>query len=201
MTTASETAEAETAPSAPTWRHLIGEVLARRESPRGGGYLAAMRAAAIPATEVNALGYTERYLSTLRTDQRTGARRAAGICATAVGARQPQRGENGSRTYRPIGASLRDLYVKVNGSAPSSLDSSGNQVNNAMLMQINSLPMLDLETAAATFGLLIDRCSAHHISVDYYDLAYTLINWGNGISPASQQTRAKVLTGFYTNHR
>lgn len=199
--TSIDIAPADTPTPAPDWRGLIAEVLARRDSTHSGGYRSAMAAARIPATEVNALAYTERFLSALNRDQKIGARRAAGICAATSGAHQPRPDETGKHPYLPIGQSLRNLYIAVNGTNPASLDGKGNVVHNALLAQVNSLPMLDVELAAATFGLLIDRCAAKHINVNYFDLARTLIHWGNGITLQSRDTRSAVLTAFYTPSR
>lgn len=188
-------AEIETAPD---WRRLISLAVTRRTQSRYAGYTAALRGAAVSATERNAFAHTEPYLSSLNQRQRVGARRAAGICAASPGAHQPSRKGDGKSPYRPIGQSLRDLYVVVNKADPSTLDGNG-VVNNAMLMQINSLPMLDVEQAAAVFGLLVSRCSDHGITVDYFDMARTLIDWGNAISTKSQQSRSRVLTDFYSS--
>lgn len=191
------TAQAEI-DTAPDWRTLIGLAVTRRTQSRYAGYTAALRGAAVSATEKNAYAHTEPYLSSLTQRQRVGARRAAGICAASPGAHQPARKEDGRSPYRPLGHSLRDLYMAVNKTAPSTLDGNG-IVNNAMLMQINSLPMLDVEQAAAVFGLLVTRCSNNGITVDHFDVARTLIDWGNGISTNSQKTRSQVLTAFYSN--
>lgn len=180
------------------WEDLIGAVLTQRDATRGGAFTAAIRAALTPATENQALGYTEAFLADLRPVQKIGARRAAAICAANPHARQPAH-PDGKRPYRPVGHSLRDLYMSENNNrAPATLDNTGATVQNALLMQINSLPMLDVESAANVLSLLISRCNQKNITVDYYRLARTLIGWGNGITPASQQTRSQVLTDFYT---
>ena len=70
-----------------------------------------------------------------------------------------------------------------------------------MLMQINSLPMLDVEQAANVFGLLIGRCSDNGVTVNFYDVAATLIDWGSGSTQSSQKTRSQILTAFYTPTR
>ena len=177
----------------PDYKMLITEVIARRNDPRSNAWAAAVRTALTSATEMNALGYTERYLVDMSPKQRIGGRRAAAICASNTGAPQ-----SGGGFYMPIGRSLRNVYKSTNGTDPSVLDSGGHVSNNAMLMQINSLPMLDVEQAANVFGLLIGRCADKGVAVNYYDLAKTLIYWGTGATPNSQKTRANVLTAFYT---
>lgn len=180
----------------PDYRRLISEVISRRNDPRSNAWTSAVRTALTSATEMNALGYTERYLADLSPRQRTGGRRAAAICASNAGA-PPASGD----FYLPIGRSLRNLYKALNGADPSILDSGGHVSNNAMLMQVNSLPLLDVEQAANVFGLLIGRCADKGIAVNYYDLAATLIFWGTGATPQSQRTRSAVLTAFYTPTR
>lgn len=180
-----ETVETTDAPKVLDWKGLIREVLAKRDNPVFAGQTSAFRTGISPASEIFAFGHTEKYLAYLKREKRPAARRAAAICAFSKGANQPKLNKDGKYPYRPIGHSLRDLKDKGGGGG------------NAITMQVNSLPLLDMESAAVVFGLLVKRCAAEKITVNYFDLARTLINWGNGISPESRETRSDVVAAFY----
>lgn len=165
---------------------FIGEILHKREKPAFAGWTAGIRAALTLSTESQAYPYTEAHLTDVPKNQRVGLRRAAGITAATRGC--PQAKDN-----RRVGTTLRQLYVALNSEPPEK-----SKTQNATLSQINSLPLLDVEQAAATLALLIQRCEQHKIQVNYFDLAQTLQYWGNSISKASQRTRRTVLQDFYT---
>lgn len=173
------------------WKSLIGRVLALRDDPRNAGTIAGFRAGISPSSETFAMGYTDRFLSDLSLTQRSAARRAAAICASNPRVRQPENQAGEKAAYRPLGHSLRDLVKRESNGYPSP------ESPNAITMQVNSLPLVDAETAATIFGLLVSRCAEHNIAVDYYDLTKTLIYWGNGISQSSLRARRSVITAFY----
>ena len=168
-----------------TWKGLIKEALRVRDESNLAGHTSALRAAISPASETFAFAYTEKYLSRLKPVQRAAARRAAAICASSKGAKQPDKQADGKPTFKPIGRSIGDLKNRSGGAGDS------------IASQINSLPLLDMESAATVLGLLIQRCAAKGITVDYFDLARTLINWGNGINEKSRNTRGNVVAAFH----
>lgn len=169
---------------------LIGYTLRVRSSTTRGAPAdaAALRAGLSPATETYALSRTELYLTGLPLAARIGARRAAGICAAATNA--PQTGD--TKQHWKVGDSIRALYDRENPGRDISKDPG-----YGIVQSVSALPMLDVEAAAATMAMLIQRCSHRGIAVNYYDLARTLSYWGNGISPRSVQTRQRVVSSFY----
>lgn len=165
---------------------LIATLLAKRDNPQHAGYRNAVRAAISPASEHFAYAYTERYLPNwMDADAKTGARRAAAICASA-GATQYD------AKYRGLGHSLRDLTKSATGSYPGDSNAS-----HAIVAQISSLPMLDVENAATVIGLLVKRCAGAGITVNHYSLMRTLSTWGDGITDQSLATRSKLIADFY----
>lgn len=163
---------------------LISHTLALRAQDRAGE-LAALRFGLIQATELRARQYTDRFLESENDLGASGWRRAAAICAASTGSAQAAPG-----SILPVGGSLRLLYHKENP-APA--------INpaNAIVTQVNSLPLLDLENAARILALLIGRCSSHHIPVDFYDLGRTLSRWGGGATAKSQYVRQRHISDFY----
>lgn len=173
-------------PSARTPNDLITVILHRRQDPAFAAQLAAIRSALTSATEVYALGHTEPYLAGLPRVAATGARRAAAITAVAQDTLQAS-----PNTYLPLGASLRRLYAVDNpGKDPVTHVS-------AFTQQVNSLPLLDVESAAAVLSLLVQRCGSAQVPMNFYDLLATLMWWGNGIGSHSRDTRANVVARFY----
>lgn len=165
---------------------LITRTLHVRTGQKNAGEAAALRQGIISATEIYARPYTDVYLAGEDEKSATGWRRGAAICATATGAMQPRR----ESPRIAVGASLRRLFDQENpGRQPTA--------SNTIVAQINSLPMLDLENAAATLALLIGRCSAHGIPVDFYRLGQTLSRWGRGTTRASRAVRNNIVSDFY----
>jgi len=155
---------------------LIAEVLARRGDPGSAGWCASVRRAITPATEVAAYGYTERHLLDLTGWQaKVGARRAAAICASAPDVPCAK----GS-----LGANLAQLQRRA---TEGSVDS-----------KVNILPMLDIESAAGLLAGLVRQCAQHAIAVNFYALADTLARWGEGLSPASQHVRQRIVADYYS---
>lgn len=194
-------------PTGKDWRSMISRILYCREwnqnstkDNRFSGYIASLRMAVTPATEVNAYAYTEAYLGSLSSEsQRVGARRAAGICAATprvAAAQGSTDGEPDSHAPR-LGASLRQLYRHETDQWPATFESDGTPRQNALLNQVNSLPLLNVEQAAALLFALIKRCEDANVRVDFHDLARTLIYWGNGMSESSRQQRQRILRDFY----
>lgn len=165
-------AETQASPGA----SLISEVLARRERRGDAGWVASVRRGIAPASEIAAFGATERHFAGITNEvSRTALRRSAAICASATGAPQTSK--------LRLGQSLARLDQKL---GRGSIDS-----------RVNTLPLLDLESAATALSGLVGRCSQNGIPVNFYDLAYVLARWGNGISPASRAVRARVLQDYY----
>lgn len=165
---------------------------ANREDPSRphAGWLAAVRAGLVSATDTQALPATVAYIQHLQGEQqRVGARRAAAIRAVQKPTKDFEPTE--TEKWRALGKSFSLLYRAEYGRYPR--DDS----HEAMAAQINALPLMDVESAAVVLNQLIGRCAGHGISVDFRDLSATLVFWGNGISPASRRTRDRVVLVFY----
>lgn len=168
---------------------LIARTLAARANPRMAGETAAIRQGLLLATEIHARPYTDLYLTGEHEKAAAGWRRGAAICAASPGVRQPGPGKR-----VPLGASLRMLYDKGNPGRPP-------QPGNAIVAQVNSLPMLDLDNAAITLALLVNRCSIHGIPVDFHGLGRVLSRWGRGTRSRSRAVRNQIINDFYMYDR
>lgn len=176
-----------TSVTAPTWADLVGLALRARHDAALAGQAAALRLGAHPATEVSAYAHTEPYLTALPRAQRVGARRAAAICAKHPGAAQPPR----ESAFMPLGRSFARLHQAVHHGPPGA-DAT------AISRQVDALAMLDVEAAAQAIDLLVGRCAAAHVAVNFFDLTSALVRWGNGITSASREARARIVTDFYS---
>lgn len=169
-----------------TPNELISVILNRRDNRAFAGQMAAIRSGMTPATELSALGHTEAYFAGLPKAAATGARRAAAITATARDTRQSP-----PDIYLPVGESLRRLHAAENPGKDPVMHVS------AITQQVNSLPLLDVESAATVLSLLVQRCGPARVPMNFYDLLTTLMWWGNGIDSRSKNTRANVVARFY----
>lgn len=164
---------------------LITRTLTVRTGQRTAGEAAALRHGLLAATEAHARAYTDIFLAGESERSATGWRRAAAICASATGA--PQTGRD---NRIPLGASLRALFNRENpGRTP--------HADNAIVAQVNALPMFDVENAAATLALLTGRCANHAIPIDFYALGHVLSRWGRGTNSRSRAIRNQIVSDFY----
>lgn len=170
-----------------TWRSLVGRTLAERDRP--SHRIAALRQGVHAATELGAMPYTEAYFGRLAPRQRAGARRGVAICAKHTGTRQVDR--EGPRLG--LGSSLRLLHRDATGAWPGHSESR-NQIES----QVASLTYLDLESTASVLDGLVGRCGEAGVVVDFFDVTRTLVDWGDGATPESRVTRARVITHFYS---
>lgn len=166
-----------TQPPATPGQDLISEVLSRRRrsDPSATAWCASVRRAITGTTEIAAYGYTERHLGDLHTDlAKAGVRRAAGICAST-----PDVPQQAGRLGHQLAALRRHATATVD-------------------TRVNVLPLLDLENAAGTLYGLIQQCNGRGLGINFYDLATILGRWGNGLSPASQQVRRRIVADYYS---
>lgn len=171
---------------------LVTRALRIRANDRQRGVRAAMAAALVPTTEAYAFAYTEDLASQAgNTQAQAAARRVAGMIATHKETRLAE--AKGST----IGGAIRALHHKSHGYWPGDLD-NGTPKQNAIIAEVNALPLLPMEQAAQTLALFVGRCGTAGVPVNFYDLAHTLTRWGNGISPVSVAVRRKVVSQFYT---
>ena len=94
-----------------------------------------------------------------------------------------------------LGQALHKLYQRLNEGRSPNGESSGSVVN-----RIQTLPMLDFERAAEAIDSLIEYLASEQIGVDFYDVAKTLLRWGNGISEESRYIRNRIIRDFYRQH-
>lgn len=195
--------------SDPTWLvRVVQERLEQNRAPGGNrpwsGFLAGVRPGLTPSGDLWAHQVTARFTAGLREPQAQGARRAAAIRAINkdVQAFRPYETENGRKvSWLSVGASLSNLYRAENGSFPGATE-SGDQI----IAQVGMLPLLDLDEVALILHGLIGRCagaviavegSRSPVSVDFTSLAWTLANWGDGVSGPSVKNRTRLVSDFY----
>lgn len=161
---------------------LINQVLTWR-SKGARAELAGVRRAISPASEASALAFTDPLLGRMSATQRTGARRAAAICA--LNPKVPAiRSEPGKYPPR-LGHNLRRLHDRLSRGGGNGIESD-----------VAVLAMLDQESAAVVLSQLVGRCIG--VPVNFHDLAATLAYWGNGIDERSRQTRQRIIHDFYS---
>ena len=165
---------------------LIARALRVRNDQKAAGEAAALRHGLLPATEMFARPYTDVYLVGESRSSAAGWRRAAAICASSPAVQQSTEG-----AWVPLGASLRQLHDRENPGLVS--PSSG----NAIVAQVNSLAMLDMDHSSQTLALLVGRCGRHGIPVDFYALGRSLSRWGRGTNSRSRAVRNQIVSDFY----
>lgn len=177
-----------------TWQGLLAITVKSRHDPAWAARTANLRLGAHPATEPAARALTDRYLTGLSDTQRPGARRAVALCAKHPNVHQVAKG-----TRMPFGASLAALHAAEFGYAPGA-HPDGPARPNTITGSVDPLPMLDLDPAVAIIDILLERAARTRTPVNFFDLAATLIGWGNGISADSHTARTRILTDFYARH-
>lgn len=141
------------------------------------GWLADLRYGISLNGESRAIRSAGPFLGGLRTDkERSGAIRAAAIRAVHKDATSSDR--------LSLGASFARLAAASGGSS--------------IERQVGTLPLLDLETAAATFDSLVGRCAKAGIPINFPSLASTLVHWGSGATTRSQQVRNRIVLDFHS---
>ncbi|MFC6154798.1 type I-E CRISPR-associated protein Cse2/CasB [Nocardioides yefusunii] len=178
MTIAAGTGEPQ--PVTPT-QALMQETLRRLAANRVpgsnlySGWLADLRHGITRTGESRAVVPAGPYLGGLSPRERSGALRAAAIRASNKDVRNAK--------GRALGVSFASLSRAVGGSSVE--------------RQVATLPLLDLESAAAALDGLVDRCSSAGVAVDFAALARTLVHWGTGATPRSQEIRNQIVLDFH----
>lgn len=141
------------------------------------GWLADLRYGISRNGEMRAVRSAGPFLGGLSSArQRSGAMRAAAIRAIHKDAKPS--------SLTSLGASFARL---------ESLSGGG-----SIERQIGTLPLLDLETAAATFDGLVGRCAKAGVPVNFMSLASTLVAWGTGATTRSQEVRNRIVLDFHS---
>lgn len=139
------------------------------------GWLAAIRAGITPVGETTAIAQAAPYLSGLHPRAHPAALRAAAI--RAINRDVPH------STAGTLGKSLARLAAVEGGSSIGE--------------QVAVLPLMNVDAAALVLDGLIGRCARPRIPVNFYDLARTLIYWGDGASSKSSRGRNKIVLDFH----
>lgn len=171
-------------------RTLALRARAQGPSGTGRGALAAIAMGIHPMTEAGAFPYTESVLQGLNPNRRIGARRVAAMIAT-------HRSTTHTDQWVTIGTTLRRFHDTDQGSWPGTVDTKGNIKRTALSMQIDSLPLLDIESASQIISGLVGRCARRNVSVNFMLLASTLTDWGTGYDATSRERRNRVVLDFY----
>ncbi len=166
---------------------LMGETNRRvRANLRPGsreqaGWLAAIRLGITPTGEAPAMSRAAPYVADLDSRARSAALRGAAIRAINMEVAQVVRTEGRGRPA--LGHTLSRLADK----------DGGHRVEE----QLSALPLMTVDAAALVLDDLIGRCARHRLSVDFYDLARTLIFWDHGVGGRATERRNRIVMDFY----
>lgn len=142
------------------------------------GWLASLRHGITKQGESQAVVSAGPFLAGLRSDrERSGAMRAAAIRAAHKDCRGAQ--------SLSLGASFARLAQTSGGTS--------------IERQVATLPLLDLEAAAAVFDSLVGRCAKAGVAVNFTSLARTCVAWGAGATRRSQDVRNQIVLDFHSS--
>ena len=188
------------APEQKPWKALLLEVSQwakeRKNNPRCRAACAAIRQGATPFTQMRAYPYVLPAVpDDARPEQRNALLRVAALAAeydrVPHSSEKKRRNSLGRWAYRVATAENK------NGRAQSvSPDNPG-----MIAARLAYLHTQDMEEAARAIRRIFEVASTIPgpvPPVDYFDIADTLMRWGNGVSPESQYVRMRIIEEFYS---
>lgn len=180
------------------WHRLINRVnyLAEQESGHTKE-IAALRRGSSSVTEHYAYPYVLPYASEFKTkEQQTALLRVVAILAEYRKIPAFTR-ENGAG-YRSFGSWCYHLSKRLSEGKQSFLNPDAPDVVGQRLAYLHTQP---LEEAVLSIRRLLALANGleNPPALDKYNLARTLIFWGNGLSPASQENRRQILRDYYSS--
>ena len=183
-------------PQREPWKALLYEILQRRKDPDYRAARAAIRQGATPFTQVRAYPYVLPAVpEDARPEQRNALLRVAALAAEYD--RVPHSHEGKRRNSLGRWAYRVATAENKNGRAQSvSPDNPG-----MIAARLAYLHTQDMEEAARSIKRIFDVASTIPglvPPVNYFDIADTLMRWGNGLSPQSQHIRMRVIEEFYS---
>lgn len=180
------------------WHRLIRHISYLAE--QSGGHtkeITALRRGNSSVTEHYAYPYVLPYASELKTkEQQTALLRVAAMLAEYREIPAFKR-ENGAG-YRSFGSWCYHLSKHLSDGKKANLDPDNPDLVGQRLAYLHTQP---LEEAVLSIRrlLAIANVLQNPPALDKYDLAKTVIFWGNGLSPASQDNRRKLLRDYYSS--
>ncbi len=181
-----------------SWYHLIQKV--DRMLRQGSGHvkeIAALRRGSSLATEHYAYPYVLPYTSDFQSKEQ----QVALLRATAMLAEYrniPTFDRANGVGYRPFGSWCYLLSKHLSEGKQASLNPDKPDVVGQRLAYLHTQ---SLEEAALNIRRLLALADGMHNppDLDKYELVKTIIYWGNGLSPASQDNRRQVLRDYYSS--
>lgn len=181
------------------WKYLIGRLNTwRKNRPAHTKELAALRKGANALTEHYAYPYVLPYVKDMSKQEQTAFLRVAAMLAEHPNIPVYVPTEN-EKKYRLFGewcyqltCALSDKKGKAQPVATDSDDFVG--------QRLAYLHTQDLEEAALSIRRLLSMADSLKAppALDTYSLARLLRYWGNGLSPASQENRQRILRDYYS---
>ncbi|MDY5137699.1 type I-E CRISPR-associated protein Cse2/CasB [Actinotignum timonense] len=187
-------------PQREPWKALLLQVLQwakeRDKNPRARAACAVIRQGATPFTQVRAYPYVlPAAPENARPEQRNALLRVAALAAEYD--RVPHSSEGKRRNSLGRWAYRVATAEGKNGRAQSvSPDNPG-----MIAARLAYLHTQDMEEAARSIKRIFEVASTIPgpvPPVNYFDIADTLMRWGNGVSPESQYVRMRVIEEFYS---
>lgn len=172
-------------------KNVVGYVLSVRDSDRGA--TARIRAGLNPETEHRAYGEILPLLGPpISSHTETALLRSAALIAS-----HPAISQLTEKSY-PVGATFRkfstELAKKRGAERPYEVDASN---PDSVAFRLGQLPDQDLDSAALTLNRILALGEGLGVSIDYFNLARTLLHWGYGATASSIETRRTPLRDYY----
>ena len=180
----------------PQWQQLIGRI--QYLAQEAGGHtkeIAALRRGNSSITEHYAYPYVLPYTSNLKSkDQQTALLRVAAMLAEYGSIPNFDQQKSG---YRSFGSWCFQLSNHLADGKRDPLDPDN---PDAVGQRLAYLHTQNLEEAVLSVRRLLALATSlqNPPALDKYNLAKTLIYWGNGISPASREARRQILRDYYS---
>lgn len=180
------------------WVGYLKTVLACRDNSAFAGQRADLARGLSDATKHRAMPYVYNHApENWGTSALEGYRYALALAATHrnVPHVDKKKGKGDSKSNLTFGRSMASLTHTMTGAWPQVEPKHRDGVARKVVL----LPECDLDTAAAYISSLLALAATpkYRTPVNFIDLAYLLIFWGNGYSDASQERRQRIVRDYY----
>lgn len=181
------------------WHRLISRVSYLAEQDNGHTKeIAALRRGSSSVTEHYAYPYVLPYASELKTkEQQTALLRVVAMLAEYR--KIPAFTSENGAGHRSFGSWCYHLSTRIaDGKKKTVLNPDDPDLVGQRLAYLHTQ---SLEEAILSIRRLLARANTlqNPPALDKYNLARTLIFWGNGLSPASQENRRQILRDYYSS--
>ena len=178
------------------WHQLIGRINHVEQEENGHAKkIAALRRGSSSITEHYAYPYVLPYATDLKSkDQQTALLRVAAMLAEYRAIPNFDKDKGGG--YRSFGSWCYQLSKHI--ADKKYLNPNNPDVVGQRLVYLHTQP---LEEAALSIRRLLALANGlqNPPALDKHNLAKTIIYWGNGLSPASQEARRQILRDYYSS--